>query len=417
MGLFDKLFHREPKGSKTAAALSGYLPIYSQYGTDVYASDVVQQALRCIVTEIKKLEPTHVRYSGNDPVPVKSREQEVLDLPNPLMTSSDFIEKVTWLLLLNYNAFIIPTYWSWKDPKTGEERRYFEALYPIKPIQVDFIEDASERLYVKFYFRNGDTTAIPYENVIHLRYSYSVNDYMGGNEQGQPDNEALLKTLQLNHQLLQGLAKAMNASYQVNGVVKYNTFLDKDKMDAALADFESKLKNNESGILPIDIKAEYIPLEKKTALVDEATLKFIDDKILRFYGVPIEIVRGNYTQEIYNSFYQKALEPIIKSMCQAFTKTIFTARARAFGNRIEFYPEELIFMTTAQKLEMVNTLSPTGALFENEKRVAFGLRPAPELEGKRYMSLNWINADNADEYQTGRVSADAEEKGKGENNG
>ena len=63
-------------------------------------------------------------------------------------------------------------------------------------------------------------------------------------------------------------------------------------------------------------------------------------------------------------------------------------------------------MTVAQTLEMINALSPTGALFENEKRTALGLRPLPELEGKRYMSLNWVNADNADQYQLGKVNVD-----------
>ena len=50
---------------------------------------------------------------------------------------------------------------------------------------------------------------------------------------------------------------------------------------------------------------------------------------------------------------------------------------------------------------MINILSPTGALFENEKRVALGLRPMAELKGKRYMSLNWIDANDAAQYQTG----------------
>ena len=80
---------------------------------------------------------------------------------------------------------------------------------------------------------------------------------------------------------------------------------------------------------------------------------------------------------------------------------MFTLREKQFGNRIELYPKELIFMTVSQTLEMVNTLAPTGGLFENEKRVAFGLRPLPELEGKRYMSLNWIDANNAAQYQVG----------------
>ena len=80
---------------------------------------------------------------------------------------------------------------------------------------------------------------------------------------------------------------------------------------------------------------------------------------------------------------------------------MFTSREKAFGNKIEFYPEQLIFMTTTQKIEMINMLSPTGALFENEKRTILGLMPIPELEGKRYMSLNWIDANNASQYQVG----------------
>ena len=42
------------------------------------------------------------------------------------------------------------------------------------------------------------------------------------------------------------------------------------------------------------------------------------------------------------------------------------------------------------------------ALYENEKRVMFGMRPLEELAGKRYMSLNWIDAAKANEYQTGK---------------
>ena len=88
---------------------------------------------------------------------------------------------------------------------------------------------------------------MPYEDVIHIKYNYSVNQYMGGNEAGQPDHEALLKTLELNDTLLKGIAKAMKASYAVNGVVKYNTLLDGDRTEKALAELEQKLINNESG--------------------------------------------------------------------------------------------------------------------------------------------------------------------------
>ena len=415
MEWFDKLFRRGPKNKKFAPTFDGYVPIYSQFGTNIYASDVVQQALKCIVDEMKKLNPTHVRFNGSDPVPIKSTIQDVLNSPNDLMTTSEFLEKTCWLLLMNYNAFIIPTYYTWIDDKTGAERRYYEALYPINPTQVDFIEDASGRLFVKFWFWNGYTTTIPYDDVIHIRYNYSISEYMGGNRMGQPDHAALLDTLNLNNELLHGIAKAMKASYAVNGVVKYNTLLDGGKTEQALKELEMKLRNSESGFLPLDLKAEFTPLEHKSALVDEETLKFIDNKILRNWGVPLCILTGDYTKEQYEAFYQKTLEPLALAISQAFTKKLFTSRERAFGNKVELYPKDLIFMTITQTLEMINILSPTGGLFENEKRVALGLRPLPELEGKRFMSLNWIDANNANQYQVGKVNVDVVDENKNEN--
>lgn len=402
MGWFTDLFKRQPKNSKYAPSLDGYWPIFSQYGTNIYASDVVQQALACIVDEMKKLHPAHVRKNGNDVIPVVDRLQEVLNDPNPVMTTSEFIEKTMWMLLLNYNAFIIPVYRRWIDEK-GVERRYFEALYPINPTQVDFIEDASGKLFVKFYFWNGENTTIPYDQVIHVRYKYSLNDYMGGNRFGQPDNKDLLGTLELNKAMLDGIAKAMKSSYAVNGVIKYNTLIDDGSTAQNVKELERKLQNSESGILPMDLKGEFIPFPRDVKLVDDATLKFIDGKILRTWGISLAILTGDYKKEQYEAFYQKALEPLIIALSQAFEKKIFTPRERSFGNAVKFYPKDLIFMTTTQKIELVNLLSPTGALYENEKRAMFGLMPLAELEGKRYMSLNWVDADMAAEYQMGKV--------------
>lgn len=416
MGWLDKLKRRPPKTQKWAQQLNGYTPIFSQFGTNIYASDVVQQAVKCIVDEMKKLNPTHIRYKGNDPVPINGNIQMILNNPNPVMTTNEFLEKIMWLLLLNYNAFILPTYYIWTD-KDGTEHKIYDGLYPLKPTQVDFIEDGDNQLYVKMRFENNFETTIKYDSLIHIRYNYSVNEYMGGDVTGQPDHSALLDTLQLNQNLLEGIAKAMNASYAINGVVKYNTMLDDGKTEAAIKELETKLKNSESGFLPLDLKSEFTPLERSTQLVDEPTLKFIDEKILRNWGVPLSILTGDYTKEQYEAFYQKTLEPLIISISQAFTKKLFTQRERSFGNEIKLYPKDLIFMTVDQTLQMVNMLSNTGSIYENEKRVAFGLRPLPELEGKRYMSLNWVDVDIANQYQVGNATKNNTPTGNDDNGG
>lgn len=400
MGWLDKLFRRDTKSVIYADTMDGYTPLFSQYGQNIYASDVVQQALSCIVSELKKLQITHVNVKGRDVVPMYDELQRILDNPNELMTQSDFIEKIAWQLFLNYNSFIVPTYYvnTFSD---GTVKRVYTGLYPIQPVQVDFIQDASNELFVKFRFANGYETTIAYRDIIHIRYRYSVNEYMGGNKNGQPDNDALRETLAINDTLLKGVARAMKASYAVNGVVKYNTYLDKGKTEANLKELEKKLQNSESGFLPMDLQGEFIPIAKNTQLVNADTLKFIDEKILRHFGVPLPILTGDFTPGQMSAFYQKTLEPIIISMSQAFTKGLFSPGQRSHGNAIRLYPEELVFMTTDQKLEMIRLLGDTGGMFENEKRTALGLKPLAELEGVRKMSLNYVDVNIANKYQTG----------------
>lgn len=381
---------------------NGMTPIYSGRGQNIYMNDVVQQTLDCIVNELKKLNPTHVRYEGFDPVPVDGPLQQVLNDPNPLMTTSEFIEKWAWMLLLTYNAFIYVQ----RDDK-GTVTGY----YPLNPQQVTFMETPDGKLYLKLRFGSGYESTIPYDSIIHLKTHFAQNDLMGGNEYGQPDQEHIKKTIGINDDLLEGLRKAMKVSCAVNGVVKYKVMMDEERMKKNIEVFEKKLQDSESGLLPMDTKEEYLPLNRDIRLVDKDTLEFLDKKIMRNWHVPANIVLGSYKTEEYASFYQAALEPIIISASQGFTKKTFTKQqAGGYKNKIMFFMKELIFADTSQTLAVVKELAQTGALFENEKRVAFGFAPDIKLKGQRKQSLNWIDAEYATEYQLKKRNGSIDER-------
>ena len=392
MGLHDFLqsVRRRSKQHKYARMLNGRTPVFSNFGTNIYASDVVQQACFCIVQEVVKLTPRHVRKPGRDIIPVEGHLQSVLDAPNALMTTADMLEVIIWSWLITYNAWIIPA---------RDSAGRVVALWPVVPVRVVFIEDAGGRLAVTLEFKDGTETTVFYSDIIHVRSHYYKNDYVGGDENGMPDNAALLETLELNDTLMQGVAKGLKASYAVNGVVKYNTMLDDGTMKANVEALTERLMANESGLMGLDIKGEYVPISKDIKLVDKDTLEFIDSKILRHFGVSLPILTGDYDPEQLAAFYQKAIEPFVVRLSQAFTKGIFTRMEIGHKNAIEFYPEELIFMSTSQKLEMVRELGPSGTLYENEKRRIFGMAPLPELVGVRMQSLNFINQNIAANYQ------------------
>ncbi len=387
-------------GYKYAGMLSGRYPIYSQFGRDIYASDVVVQATKCVTDEIKKLSPTHVINNGSDVTPVGNGDsiQRVLNNPNHYMTTADFLSKAMYTYFQKSNSWIVPVY---RTDANG--RRTYTGLYPVDPERVEWLEDINTgALSVSLKFTDGTELVLPYSDVIHLRRDYGASEYMGGGVNGLPDDRSLLTTLEINHQMLNGISRSMAASQAINGVIKYGSVMGKQETEAALKEFEEKLQRSQSGILPMDLRGEYIPISRDIKMVDADTLKFIDEKILRTFGVPLDVLAGDYSKETYEAFYQKTIEPLVIQFSQEFTRVLFSPTERSYGNAIKFYPKELVFMSIDQTIQMVTLLGNTGSMYENEKRVAFGLKPLKELEGKRYISLNWIDADKANAYQVGQ---------------
>ena len=398
--LFSKNDNRQ---MQYARMLDGYSPIFAQFGQNIYASDVVQMCIDVIASEISKLQPKHIRTDTNGmQTTVKGSLNRLFKFsPNPLMTTRDFLEKTIWLLFMNYNAFIYPMYELKYDTRQNLYREY-TAFYLLNPTQVTFLQDTAGTLFVEFSFANGDKFTLPYSDVIHLRKKFSVNDVMGGGLNGQPDNAALLKVLTINDTVLQGLEKAIKTSLSVRGILKINTMLDDDKQKAERARFETAIATGKSAILPLDLKGEYMPVNVDPKLIDKDTLEFLQSKVLNYYGVSVPILTGDFTDEQYQAFYEKTLEPIIISLGQAFSKTMFTQRETDVGNEIVFYPQKLLFTNTKNKVVIADILGNRGALTNNELLELFGY---PPYEGGhvRNMSLNYIDVIISNEYQLKRA--------------
>lgn len=382
-----------------AKLLNGYTPIFSQFGESIYASDVVQVCIGVIAEECSKLQPKHIRKDekGMLVVPASSINRLFKFSPNPLMTTRDFLEKTIWLLYLNCNAFIYPVY--------DADKRTFTAFYPLNPRQVDFLQDESGVLFVKMYFANGGNFTLRYSDVIHLRKRFSVNDIMGGGLNGQPDNAALLKVLQINDSLLQGLEKGIKTSLAIRGIIKINTMTDDEAMRLERKRIEERLAAGETGLLPLDMKSEYTPIPSDPKMIDKDTLEFLESKAERWFGVSKPILSGDYTDEQYQAFYEKTLEPIVISLGQAFSKALFTERELDHGNEIVFYQKDMMYLSTTAKLNVLKVAGEQGLLTDNQKLAILGYPPIKGGE-KRTMSLNFIDVEEATAYQLGRAKAE-----------
>lgn len=393
-----------------AKMMKGYVPVFSQFGDDIYASDIVQIAIGCLQRDLSKLCPKHIRVDPNTGLQTVVNDEITKLLkfgPNPLMTTSEFIEKIVYLREVNKNVYIYPTYN--KIPLGNNQyKRQYTGLWPLNPLEVEYVEDDKGELYVKFYFSDGEPYIFPYNDIIHWRKNYSANDFVGGDITGRSDNKALLKLLNVNDTIIQGLEHGIKAPLEVRGIVKVNTMIDDEEQQKEREKFEAKMKNTQSGILAIDLKSDFIPIKIDPKIIDKDTMEFIDKKILANYGVSLKIYNGDFTEEDYQAYYEKTLEPDIISLGRAFTKALFTQRELEVGNEIIFYQQGLMYMNTSNKIAAVDILTRLGTITDNQVLSIFGY---PPFEGGdiRHMSLNYINRDIADQYQLANATSKAKE--------
>ena len=393
MGLFD-IFKKRPAARQPgliyAPTMSGSTPFYSSFGDSLYASDIVVQSIRCKANEFKKLKPRHITtVNGVQSVISDSSIARVLRRPNEYMTTADFLEKVAILLELNKNVFIYPQYELARD---GKKR--FTGLYPLKPATIEYLIDAGGRYFIRMGFANGYEAVLPASDVIHWRKDY-YDDYFGGNSSFSND-EGTLRMLKEYDRLCQSIAKAVQCSCQINGIMKLNSYMSDEKTEEKQTEFENRLLNNESGILFTDMSADYTALPRDVKIVDSETLKFFHDTILRANGTSLAILNGDYTKAQKEAYYEHALEADIKSLGQAMSKCFFSDREEAYGNEIVLYPNEINFMSMENKVAVLQVGLPAGLFLKDEARELIGYPPLPNGQGQvvaqGYNSL--LDADN-----------------------
>lgn len=398
MGFFD-IFKRKKKVvapvNYDAHVFRSTLNLFQDFGDNINASDVVKICIDRIATHAAKLKPRYVKTQ--DDQTVQERKGNLAFLlkfqPNPLMTPFDFIYRVVTLLYLNNNAFIYPVY----DYETYE----LKELWPLKPNSVEALRDESGALFLRFYFSDKKAFTLPYESLIHLRRFYGTNDIFGGSG-AISDHSALLQTIKINDSVLQGLDNAIKTSFQIKGLLKINGILSEKDKTAQKKEFDEALKeaakDGGNSIVPVDLKSDYVPLNTDPKLVDSTTLSFLQKKIISYFGVSEAIFDNKYDENEYNAFYESVIEGIAIALSETFSKALLTRSQLENGEQIIFYSERLQYASWNTKVQAIEKLMGLGILSLNESRALLGFEP---IEGgnRRLQSLNYVDADKANEYQ------------------
>ena len=375
--------------------MNGGPAIFTQFSGNAYESDIYRSAVDSIARNVAKLKPVHVVTIERNRKDGDNSLNRILQVrPNPYMSSYDMIYKIVTHYYLYNNAFA----YLQKD-----ENGKLTGIYPLSPVNMEYLTDLTGELYCRFFFAGGKKVTLPFRDVFTIRRFYNSNDLLGDK------NTAILNTLDLAHTQNEGIANSIKSSATIKGLLKYNQILSPENLKKEKEDFIKDYLSisNNGGIVALDSKMDYVPLEIKGIAIDNEQMSAVKRKIYDYLGVSEKIVNSTYNEDEWSAFYESVVEALGVQISLELTDKIFTQREQAFGNSIIMEANRLQFASNTTKVNMLKELVPLGLFTINQALEILNL-PSVEDGDRRVQTLNVANTKIVDEYQMNKKGANNE---------
>ena len=369
--------------------LSGWNSQFTTLPEGTYNSKVARQAIDRIATHCAKLVPRHIKGSITNKI--NGNINFLLShQPNPINNTFDFIYRIISLLYTDCNAFIYIA---------RDDEGFITGFYPVLATNYELLQSSNGIIYLQFDFINGQTYAIPYLEIVHLRLFYNRNDIFG------TSNKVLQTDLETAHTASEGIKNAIKTTSNLKGILQYEQSMLKNKdlvktKEAFVKDFLNL--ENESGIAALDAKAKFEPVTLKPITLDKDQWERVNNNIFEYFGINEKIINNSFTEEEWNAFYEGVIEARAIQMGQAFTNKIFKIESIKEGHQIVFTANRLQYASLKTKIDLLKVVAPWAMLKVDEGREILDLPPLGGEEGNRILqSLNNIDSTIANQYQIG----------------
>lgn len=163
--------------------------------------------------------------------------------------------------------------------------------------------------------------------------------------------------------------------------------------------------SNNGGVMVLDGKFDYQPLESKPYMVDADTMEQARKKIFDLLGVNEDFLQNKFDSNGYESVYEGRIEPFCIMLTQAMTAKLFTDRERGFGNEIEANMARVKYQPMSTVVQVINATQQLGLFMRDEYREMLGYAPLGAERGgdqimiavNNYQPIEGDNDDGTDD--------------------
>ena len=367
MGLFDALFKNRPKEKGQYEGiykmLTSYQPRFTNFGGEIYESELIRAAINARATHISKLK---VETTG---AARPALQRKLSHGPNQFETWSQFLYKLSTRLDVHNTAFICPVYDAFGEPS---------GIYVPLPSKCEIVQ-YGETPYLRYQFSNGQTAAIELDYCgIMTKYQYR-NDFMG------ETNHALFPTMDLIHIQNQGIEEGVKSAATYRFMAQLGNFAKAEDLAKERKRFtEENFAKDGGGLLLFPNTYNNIKqIDVKPWVVDAEQMQAIRANVFEYFGINEDILQNKAFGDAWAAFYEGAIEPFAIQFSEVMTKMLFTLREQSEGNQVMATANRLQYLSNADKLSVSAQMADRGLMTRNEIREIWNLTPLPEPIGSQ----------------------------------
>ena len=382
MNIFKRFFNKTEEKS-----IVQNLTFKEFFGIDVdnSLSEITYYTCLKVLSESVGKLSIHLKDSKNNKIVDHDALKKLKFSPNPFMTSTPMMTLLETWRNHHGNAYAYLSY---------DNSGNLIGIYPLHPQNVRlWIDNAklfsgSEKLYYE-YIKDGKSYYFKSDEILHLKGGLSKDGIVG---------VSVRETLATTLTGVKASQKYLNNLYErgltAKAVLKFTGDLSKEnqkKMLETMGEFINS-NNNPSGIFPLPIGMDIIPLDLKLSDSQFFELKkYTALQIAGAFGVKPNHL-NDYDKSSYSNsemqnltFYVDTLLYILSLYEEEFNLKLLTEKERLSGLRFEFNVATILKGDLKTQAECITKFIQSGVYTINEARNLMGL---PSVEGGDIIVMN-----------------------------
>lgn len=290
--------------------------------------------------------------------------QMVMNEPNPVMTSFDFIRTMEVSRNENGNAYAIIQ---------RDIRQIPIAMHPLETSAVDpFIDTETGELW--YQIRGvGGTYYAHHMDIIHVKHIAGVNKLVGINPL-----DVLRNTLQFDKAVQEF---ALNEMEKLDSfILSYAANVDNEKRQQVVDNFRQFYDEN-GGVIFTEPGVSVSAVDKKYISADTINNeKITRDRVANVYNVPVAFLNeasGGFSnnEQMMIQFVQMSISPTVRQYEQEFNKKLLTPLDKSNGFYFKFNVGALLRGDTATRTNFYQSMIRCGVFKPNEIRMLEDMPP------------------------------------------